>query len=96
MAKAMTDKERAQKARDKERAKGIRTLRLKITETEASWIEKSAAQDGYEDITEHLLDLVRANLKAKPVIVGIDLAAPGGDQSVSVEFRPEVQKEMRL
>lgn len=52
---AMTGAERSQKLRDKETAKGIGKLILKLTETERGWIQEGQDIGEYEDATEFLL-----------------------------------------
>lgn len=52
---AKSGKERSQELRDREKAKGIDKLVLKLTETERDWIQCGQDIGGYEDHTEFLL-----------------------------------------
>ncbi len=52
---AMTGAERSQKLRDKEIAKGIGKLVLKLTDTERGWIQDGQDIGDFEDATEFLL-----------------------------------------
>jgi hypothetical protein len=52
---AMDGKERAQRLRDKEKARGIEKLLLKLTATERGWIQTGQDLGGYADHTELIL-----------------------------------------
>lgn len=56
---AMSDKERKQRQRARERELGVCEMRLYPTTVERQMIRLAAMAAGYEDQTEYLLDLVR-------------------------------------
>ena len=62
---AKTGAVRSQELRDKEKAKGIEKLVMKLTKTEREWIQKGQDLGGFEDHTEFLLEATRAWIEIK-------------------------------
>jgi len=65
---AMSNKERARRKRERDRAMGMRVYQMYLTENESGNIEKGAQRRGFEDQAEYLLSLVAADLEKPPTV----------------------------
>lgn len=65
---ALSNKERARRKRERDKAMDIAVYQMRITGTERRMIEKGAKRRGFEDQAEYLLSLVAADLEKPPTL----------------------------
>jgi len=65
---ALSNKERARRKRERDKAMGMKVYQMYLTNTESGKIEKGAKRRGFEDQAEYLLSLVAADLEKPPTV----------------------------